>query len=260
MITGVADEVTVNVTEFDVPPPGVGLKTVMEAVPTVATSAAGTVAVSCVDEPNVVGSAEPFQLTTEVETKFVPFTVKGNGEGLGCAVTQVGLIELMVGAGLFIVKGQEFEVPPPGAGLTTVIDAVPAVVTSAAGTVAVSCVEETKVVARPEPFQLAVEVETKLLPFTVNVNKALPAAVELGLSELIVGTGLLIVNVTAFEIPPPGAGLTTVMDTVPPVAILAAGTVAVSCVEETKVVVSAEPLQLTVEVETKFVPFTVRVN
>ena len=65
-------------------------------------------------------------------------------------------------------------------------------------------------------------------------------------------------NVTAFDVPP--HGLTTVMEAVPGLAMRAADTVAVSCVEETNVVVSAAPFQFTVEVETKFVPLTVNVN
>ena len=42
------------------------------------------------------------------------------------------------------------------------------------------------------------------------------------------GGGGLIVNVCAFEVPPPGAGFTTVIDAVPTAATLAAGTMAVS--------------------------------
>jgi hypothetical protein len=51
-----------------------------------------------------------------------------------------------------------FDVPPHG--LTTVIDAVPAVAMRAAGTVAVSCVAETKAVASGLPFQFTVEPDT----------------------------------------------------------------------------------------------------
>src|ERR1700719_1253827 len=54
---------TVNVTVFDVPPPGGGFTTVTDAVPAVATFAAGTIAVSCVEDTNVVDSSEPFQVT-----------------------------------------------------------------------------------------------------------------------------------------------------------------------------------------------------
>src|SRR5439155_24780018 len=131
--------------------PREGVTTVIDAVPAVAIRAVGTVAVSWVDETNVVVSAVPFQFTVEVETKFVPFTVKVN-----CAppaVAQVGLIEVVVGTGLLIVKVCAFDVPPPGAGFTTVTDAVPGFATRAAVTVAVSCVAETNVVAKAVPFQ-----------------------------------------------------------------------------------------------------------
>jgi len=89
----------VNVCAFDVPPHGV--TAVIEAVPAVAMRAAGTVAVSCVAETNVVVSGLPFQFTVEPETKLVPFTVKVN-----CgppAVVQVGLSELTVGAALIVI-------------------------------------------------------------------------------------------------------------------------------------------------------------
>ena len=57
--------------------------------------------------------------------------------------------------------------------------------------------------ARGEPFQSTVEVETKLVPFTVRVNWADPAVVEAGLIEVVVGTGLLIVKVSvALPVPP----------------------------------------------------------
>lgn len=80
------------------------------------------------------------------------------------------MIKLIVGTGLLMVKVTALEVPPPGVGLTTVMSAVPAVATFPTGTVAVSCVDETKVVAKAEPFQLTLDVEMKLLPFTVSVN------------------------------------------------------------------------------------------
>ena len=70
--------------------------------------------------------------------------------------------------------------------------------------------EETNVVASVFPFHFTVDVETKFVPFTVNVNCAPPAVAQVGLIELVVGTGLLIVNVCGFDVPPPGAGFTTV--------------------------------------------------
>src|SRR2546430_9843918 len=79
------------------------------------------------------------------------------------------------------------EVPPPGAGLTTVTLAMPAAAMSAARIVAVSCVGETNVVARAAPFQFTVEVLTKLLPLTVKVAAGPPAVSADGL--ILPGTG-----------------------------------------------------------------------
>ena len=152
------------------------------------------------EETNVVASVFPFHFTVDVETKFVPFTVNVN-----CAppaVAQVGPIELVVGTGLLIVNVCGFDVPPPGAGFTTVTDAVPAFATRAAVTVAVSCVEETNVVVKAVPFQRTDEVATKLVPFTVRVKSAPPAGAQVGLSEVVVGTGLLMV-MTSVVVPVP---------------------------------------------------------
>jgi xanthosine utilization system XapX-like protein len=127
----------------------------------------------------------------------------------------------------------------------------------AAATVAVSCVEEPLVVSAV-PFQFTIEPETKFVPFTVKVNPGPPAAAQVGLSELIVGTAL-IVKVWAVDVAP-AQGFATVIDAVPAVAMREADTVAVNCVEEPNVVASAVPFQFTVDPETKFVPFTVKVN
>ena len=104
MITGVA--AIVNVCAFDVAPQ---LTTVIEAVPAVAMRAAGTVAVSCVAETNVVVSAVPFQFTAEIAAKFVPLTVNVNPRPP--AVAQVGLSELIVG-GAMIVNVTGFDAEP----------------------------------------------------------------------------------------------------------------------------------------------------
>src|SRR5436190_23103222 len=95
----------------------------------------------------------------------------------------------------------------------------------AADTVAVSCVEETNVVVSAAPFQFTIDVETKFVPLTVNVNCESPAEAQVGLSEVIVAV-TLIVNVTAADVPPHPL---TVIEAVPGVAMRAAGTVAVSC-------------------------------
>ena len=70
---------------------------------------------------------------TELETKFVPFTVNVNA--LEPTAMLVGEIELTVGTGLLAavtLKLIEFDGPPPGVGLLTNTAGVPAVATSAA--------------------------------------------------------------------------------------------------------------------------------
>ena len=122
-----------------------------------------------------------------------------------------------------IVNVSAFEVMPDGApcermpfaplkttvGVNTVTEAVPAVAISAAVIDAVNCVELTNVVVRLLPFHCATEVLMKLVPFKVSVNAAPPAVAEFGTSEVSTGIGVVTVNVTAFDVPPPGAGFTT---------------------------------------------------
>jgi len=163
---------------------------------------------------------------------------------------------LVITGALAIVNVLAFDVPPHG--VTTVIEAVPAVAIREADTVAVNCEEEPNVVARAVPFQFTVDPETKFVPFTVSVKPEPPAGAQVGLSELIVGAAL-IVNVCAVDVAP-AQGFATVIDAVPAVAIREADTVAVNWVEEPNVVVSAVPFQFTVEPETKLVPLTVKVN
>jgi hypothetical protein len=62
------------------------------------------------------------------------------------------------------------------------------------------------------------------------------------------------------DVPPPGERFITVTDAVPAVAMSLAGTEPVNFVPLTYVVVSPVPFHCTVEVETKLVPVTVRVN
>ena len=64
----------------------------------------------------------------------------------------VGLIAVIVGTGLLIVKVLAAEVPPPGAGLNTVTLAVPGVAISVFRIDALTWVGETKVVVRLAPF------------------------------------------------------------------------------------------------------------
>ena len=90
-------------------------------------------------------------------------------------------------------------VPPPGAGLATVTFAVVAELTALAGIETLSWVPLAKLVEYGMPFRRTDEVGTKLEPLTVNVNAPLPTRTETGLRPLIVGTGLLIVNVAGLD-------------------------------------------------------------
>jgi hypothetical protein len=119
-------------------------------------------------------------------------------------------------------------VPPPGGAFTTVTEAVPGVAMSAAEMEAVSLVLLKNVVLRADPFQSTTEPETKFEPFTVSVKAGPPAVALLGEIELIAGTGLLTVNVIAFDVPPPGVAFTTVTEAVPAVLMSPEGTVAVT--------------------------------
>ncbi len=68
---------------------------------------------------------------------------------------------LVITGGSAIVNVAGLDVTPPqGSGVTTVIEAVPAVAIKELGTVAVSRVADTNVVASGFPFQFTVEVET----------------------------------------------------------------------------------------------------
>ena len=65
------------ITLSEVPPPGVGLKTVTLEVPALTKSVAGIVALNCVAFINVVARSVPFHRTFDVLLKFMPVTVSG---------------------------------------------------------------------------------------------------------------------------------------------------------------------------------------
>ena len=94
-----AAALTVNDSPFDVPPPGVGLKTVTVEVPGSEISDAGTVAVNSV-ELTTVASAVPFHCTAEPFTKLVPVTISVNAAPP--AVAELGASgDVSMGTGLF---------------------------------------------------------------------------------------------------------------------------------------------------------------
>jgi len=107
-------------------------------------------------------------LTIDSGTKFEPEMVSVKTPDPTNAAS--GLSDVRTGIELVIVNVCPFDVPPPGEGLVVVTVAVPAVVRYPAGTVAVSEVELTKLVASGVPFQLAVAPETKFEPVAVSVK------------------------------------------------------------------------------------------
>lgn len=179
----------VNIAAFDVPPPGPGLNTVTASVPADTTSVAGMLAVNWVLEINVVALAELSNLTEELEIKLVPFTV--SVKAASPSVLDEGDMLVIAGTGLsvLIVRRAVLENPPAGAGLNTVIFAVPATLRSATGRIAVTWVDELNVVALGAPFRYTMEPAIKPLPLTVNVMVELPCATVDGDIPVMAGTG-----------------------------------------------------------------------
>jgi hypothetical protein len=85
--------------------------TEIAAGPIATVSVGGIAAVSCIALTNVVGRGDPFQLTTEPLTKFVPFTVRVKPAGLQYDVEDA---ETDVTVGAEIVNVAPGEMPPPG--------------------------------------------------------------------------------------------------------------------------------------------------
>src|SRR5690606_38988409 len=115
------------------------------------TSDAGMSACNSVDETNVVGRALPFHRTSEVSTKPVPATTSVNAPEP--ASTLGGFNEASDGAGFgaMMVNSSASDSPPPGAGVKSVIYAVPACAMSAAGLFAAIEVGEMNGVGRGAP-------------------------------------------------------------------------------------------------------------
>jgi hypothetical protein len=106
---------------------------IIAAVSSEVVSVGGIPAVSCTALTNVVGRGDPFQLTTDPLTKFVPFTVRVKPAGLQYDVEDA---EIEVTVGAEIVNVAPTDVPPPGPSVNKKTVASPAARKSAAGTIA----------------------------------------------------------------------------------------------------------------------------
>lgn len=115
-------------------------------------------------------------------------------------------------------------------------------------------------VGRDEPLTCTTEALLNPDPLTVRVKLDPNTSAVDGEMFEIEGTGFLTVNVTAGEVPPPGAAVKTVIDNEAPTATSDAGIAAVNCVLLTKLVVRLAPLTRTTEPLMKLLPLTVSVN
>jgi hypothetical protein len=113
----------------------------------------------------------PVQLTFPVSAARTPLRVQ---ENVAVAVPSYGLlVAVMLGVTVawVIVKVCEVLVPPPGAGVVTVIGTPPGDVSrSLAGMAAVTCPEFTNVVGRALPFQFTTVVDPKLVPLAIRLK------------------------------------------------------------------------------------------
>ena len=112
---------------------------------------------------------------------------------------------------------------------------------------------------RGEPFQFTMEPLTKLEPATVIVKAGSPLKAEFGVIEIRLGGGLLTVNRTPVDKPPPGAGVKTVIIKVPAFVRSEGNSTNDNCVPETKVVTRSAPLTRTTEFGLNPVPSIVKV-
>ena len=147
---------------------------------------AGSVAFNSVPLIHEVVSAVPFQSTTDDGTKPVPATVSACWPDP--ATTLAGLTAVNTGSGLFTVKFAAAELPPPGAGLKTVIAATTPSARSLAGTVAFREVSVENVVTTAAPFHRTADPLTNPVPVTEMERSPAPAVIVDGVILVIAGT------------------------------------------------------------------------
>src|SRR5262245_20158799 len=191
----VTEAVMVKVRAPDVPPPGAGLTTVTGTEPAVVRSLAGMLAVSWVVLTKVVVRGLPLHCTTDAAMKLVAVTVRSKPGPPCAALLGVNAYTMVFRSEAVMVKVRAFETPPPGAGLSTVMGAEPAVVRSLPGMLTVSWVALTKVVVRGLPFHCTTDAAMKLVPVTVRVKPGPACAGTRGASAVCAGTGVTVVMV-----------------------------------------------------------------
>lgn len=115
---------------------------------------------------------------------------------------------------------------------------MPAEVRSAEETVTPIAVDVTELTAieAVAPFQSTAAPEENPVPEICTDVLPAPAVTPDGLKAVIVGAGLVIVKLTADDVPPIGVGLTTVTGSVPGLARRLEDTIAVAVVDDSQVV------------------------
>jgi hypothetical protein len=171
--------------------------------------------------------------------------------------TLLGKIEVRVGFGLTAWKLYGAEFPPPGAGLTSVTEAVAPAASNVAGTVALSSVELINVAVNAVSFQNTAVAGRKLVPIISIDVVGLPAGMLAGEIDVIVGNGFTTLNCRPEEVPPPGVGFVTAMVEFATTARSLAVRDTVIWVTLVNVVGLTLPLRLAVEVGTKPLPVSV---
>jgi hypothetical protein len=177
-----------------------------------------------------VTSATPFHFTTLFGSNFVPVTVMVVLDEP--ATIGLGETDVSAGTGFTALIATPADVPPPGAGVVTVSIVETGAATYALGTVAFNDVAEEYVVVSETPFQFTTLFDSKFVPVTVTTAFAEPTRIDFGLTDVKVGTGLVTVNVTEADVPPPGVGVCTEILNAPAASRSPSGTVAFSDVAE----------------------------
>jgi hypothetical protein len=199
--------------------------------------------------PLIINAAPPgFERVTLWAVAVLPVAVLEKTSVVGDKTTR--------GAAAVIANVTGEAAPPPGAGFVTETGTDPMCAMSVAAIEAVSVVALTYVVVFELPLKVTTDAGMNPLPATVSVNAAEPAVTLDGCSEVTVGVRLLMVKVSALDVPPPGAGLVTVTGRVPAFIRSGPRMVAVTCVALTKVVDLGLPLKFTTAPLTKPEPFT----
>src|SRR5688500_13547359 len=161
----------------------------------VATSPAAIGVVKDVLDRYDVALETPSSWICEFAAKPVPVTVSVNATFM---TADAGLILVSTGAGggELTVNVLPLEVPPPGAGVCTLMVRVARLARSAADSTAVSMVALLNVVGRATPSNNTCEDATKPVPVTTSDTPLVPAATPVGEIALTCGAGFCCSTVT----------------------------------------------------------------